>query len=87
MLRYKDSIYKGLYENATVLFPNLTIQTFCGGGGGGIKLIYPGAVLYSLLFACSSGRFNAISASYRYLKHPKHRWFYEMGRLRLDYII
>ena len=32
-----------------------------------IKLTYPVAVLSSLLFVCSSGRFNAISAIYRYL--------------------
>ena len=32
-----------------------------------IKLTYPVAVLYPLLFACSSGQFNAILAIYRYL--------------------
>ena len=35
-----------------------------------IKFTYPGAVLYYLLFACSLGQFNAISASYRYLGVP-----------------
>ena len=42
-----------------------------------MKITYRGAVLYSLLFACSSSRFNSISASYRYsgvpVEHPRSR--------------
>ena len=47
-----------MYRNATILFQNLKIKIFCEKN----QLTLPVAVLYSLMFASSSGQFNAVSA-------------------------